>query len=198
MVSADLHRMRRIMIDRQWQKLKSFWKRTPKWAKVVVVFLLALLVCDPIKTAFNSVFAPDKIYEPAFKRIKNAIVQGPRSLVDQIPTNMTFDFQSGTLVVWIPGSSVSNHTPIQLQICSTEDNARMLTLHKDEDNLVSVRLNFPSLGAVERSSLLTIDDIVRKNLPFVGVNDVVFVAFVWDLKKMTSDLYVNARSTTTQ
>ena len=186
------------MIDGQWQKLKSFWKRTPKWKKWLVFFLLALLVYEPARTGFNNVFAPHKVYEHAFKRIKNAIVQGSRPLVDQIPTNMPFDFQRGTLIVWIPGSSVSNHTPIQLQICSTEDNARMLTLHKDEDNIVRVHLNFPSLGAVERSSLVTIGDIERKNLPFVGAADVVFVAFVWDLKNLTSYLYVNARSNSAQ
>ncbi len=185
-------------IKQQWHKLKSFWTKRPKWQKVAVVFVFVLLVFDPIRQGFNKVFKPEQVYEDAFKRIRNAIVKGSRSLVGQIPEDMTMDFREGTLVIWLYGSSVSDRKPKHLKIESTEDPNRMVTVEKDEQNIVRVRLDFPSLGTVERSTIVTTGDIERKNLPFVGVQDVVFIAFTWNLNEATSDLYVNGVSTVSQ
>ena len=185
-------------IRQQWHKLKSFWTKMPRWQKVVIVGVVVLLLIDPMRQGFNNVFKPEQVYEPAFKRIRNAIVKGSRSLVGQIPEDMTMDFREGTLVIWLAGSSVSDHKPKHLKIESTEDPNRMVTLEKDEQNIVRVRLDFPSLGTVERSTIVTTGDIERKNLPFVGAQDVVFIAFTWNLNEATSDLYVNGVSTVWQ
>ena len=185
-------------IKQQWHKLKSFWTKRPSWQKVVVVGVVVLLLIDPVKQGFNNVFKPEQMYEPAFKRIRNAIVKGSRSLVGQIPEDKTMNFREGTLAIWLAGSSVSDRKPKHLKIESTEDPNRMVTLEKDEQNIVRVRLDFPSLGTVERSTIVTTDDIERKNLPFVGAQDVVFIAFTWNLNEATSDLYVNGVSTVWQ
>jgi hypothetical protein len=185
-------------IKQQWHKLKSFWTKRPSWQKVAVGFVLVLLLFDPIRQGFNNIFKPEQLYEPAFKRIRNAIVKGSRSLVDQIPEETTMNFREGTLVIWLDGSSVSDRKPKQLKIESTEDPNRMVTLEKDEQNIVRVRLDFPSLGTVERSTIVKTGDIERKNLPFVGAQDVVFIAFTWNLNEATSDLYVNGVSTVWQ
>jgi len=170
----------------------------PRWQKVVIVGVVVLLLIDPMRQGFNNVFKPEQVYEPAFKRIRNAIVKGSRSLVGQIPDDTTMNFREGTLVIWLAGSSVSDRKPKHLKIESTEDPNRMVTLEKDEQNIVRVRLDFPSLGTVERSTIVTTGDIERKNLPFVGAQDVVFIAFTWNLNEATSDLYVNGVSTVWQ
>lgn len=185
-------------IKQQWHKLKSFWTKRPKWQKWVIGVLLVLLLYDPAKQGFNNVFKLEQVYEDGFKRIRNAFVKGSPSLVGQIPEDMTMDFREGTLVIWLYGSSVSDRKPKHLKIESTEDPNRMVTVEKDEQNIVRVRLDFPSLGTVERSTIVTTDDIERKNLPFVGVQDVVFIAFTWNLNEATSDLYVNGVSTVWQ
>ena len=185
-------------IKQQWHKLKSFWTKMPNWQKVVVVGVAVWFVIDPVKQGFNNVFKPEQMYEPVFKRIRNAFVKGSPSLVDQIPEDTTMNFRKGTLAIWLDGSSVSDRKPKHLKIESTEDPNRMVTVEKDEDNIVRVRLDFPSLGTIERSTIVTTDDIERKNLPFVGVQDVVFIAFAWNLNEATSDLYVNGVSTVWQ
>ena len=185
-------------IKQQWHKLKSFWAKRPMWQKWVVGALLVFLVFDPVRQAFNNVLKPAQVYEDVIKRIGNAFVKGSRSLVDQIPEDMTMDFREGTLVIWLSGSSVNDRKPKHLKIESTEDPNRMVTVEKDEQNIVRVRLDFPSLGTVERSTTVTTGDIERKNLPFVGVQDVVFIAFAWNLNEATSDLYVNGVSTVGQ
>ena len=160
--------------------------------------MLVLLLINPAKQGFNNVFKPERLYEDAFKRIRNAIVKGSRSLVGQIQEDMTMNFREGTLVIWLYGSSVSDRKPKHLKIESTEDPNRMVTVEKDEQNIVRVRLDFPSLGTVERSTIVKTGDIERKKLPFVGVQDVVFIAFTWDLNEATCDLYVNGVSTVGQ
>ena len=185
-------------IKQQWHKLKSFWTKRPSWQKAVVGVVLVLLLIDPMRQGFNNVFKPEQVYEPVFKRIRNAIVKGSRSLVGQISEDTTMNFREGTLVIWLAGSSVSDRKPKHLKIESTEDPNRMVTLEKDEQNIVRARLDFPSLGTVERSTMVTTGDIERKNLPFVGAQDVVFIAFAWNLNEATSDLYVNGVSTVWQ
>lgn len=90
---------------------------------------------------------------------------------------------------------MSDRKPKRLKIESTEDPIRMVSLEKDEQNILRVRLDFPSLGTVERSTIVTIGNIERRNLPSVGAQDVVFIAFAWNLNEATSDLYVNGAGT---
>lgn len=170
------------------------WKRSPKWLRCVLLFLVTLLGYEGVKTAFNNVFTPEKLYEPIFKVVKNAVIEGSRALVRQIPDDTFFDFQEGTLVIWVPGPSIASGTPMQMEIRSIHDPSTKLTFEKDKADHAKFRLDFPTIGTVERSVQVDSTDLAVKDVPFMGVGEVVFLAFSWNLEKIESNIYVNGES----